>query len=254
MFSFKGTLGYDLHIGCDMCRQTLYRENALPLTGRCGHTICGDCHGKHILGTPFTDGMWKRCPIVGCDYQRKWNRYSFETQMMDTACIVRNYVNIKEAEEKVDRYCKQLLRKVGYMDLELNKEKLARKERRIEGMLELQQRQMEAMKHELKQKDENLQSIGFFELEELKEKLKAKERRITELEEMISLQNEELLSIKSKETFTAADKRTKKGKGRKVSMDNCKLGKEKSSRKNRYPTNRQSDSSEGSSTSEAEFD
>ena len=47
MFSFSVWLGKLRNVFCEVCMVALAEFGYYPITGRCGHTICGSCHRKH---------------------------------------------------------------------------------------------------------------------------------------------------------------------------------------------------------------
>jgi hypothetical protein len=62
-FSFSDWLGVSGKVQCDSCQSPLKEFVQYPITGRCGHTICGQCYQscEEFCRNPFLP-----CPVRNC--------------------------------------------------------------------------------------------------------------------------------------------------------------------------------------------
>jgi hypothetical protein len=60
------TYGISSSVCCPLCQFSYDWELNWPTTGRCGHTICSDCHMKRNVHEARNDGRWQPCPFGNC--------------------------------------------------------------------------------------------------------------------------------------------------------------------------------------------
>jgi hypothetical protein len=107
------TFGISSMVCCPLCRFSYDQEVNWPTTGRCGHTICSDCHMKHNVHEASNVERWQPCPFGGCSSDMSFEiEQSPNTQLLELAgrltdlelTVATHYVNsdrYKELEKEV---------------------------------------------------------------------------------------------------------------------------------------------------------
>ena len=95
-YSLEADLGISPHVLCIKCALPMDRQRRWPMTGRCGHTVCCDCHQTYVLFAPTNDGLWQPCPMGGCREE-----HAFETEGKTTVLISDAIEKLREIEYSV---------------------------------------------------------------------------------------------------------------------------------------------------------
>ena len=114
-FSFQNTLGIDTRLLCACCGGSLGRR---PVTGRCGHSICSDCHQQEVLLT-LRPGYLKPCPMKGCR-----SNESFDMVGLPSSSIVFAEEILEEAERATRSHIWDLMEEMKLHDARKDKERI----------------------------------------------------------------------------------------------------------------------------------
>ena len=124
-----------------------------PLTGRCGHTICGTCHNDRVVNAP-TPRQWMPCPMQGCAYGG-----SFEMQMRPNSALLSIQDSILEIEGRTHSYIVDITERLGAESIGKLKSKIAQDQEEMKSLRKASQEKDEELKR-LKQKlEENKDEI-----------------------------------------------------------------------------------------------
>ena len=142
-FTYWSDLGIDPRLPCIVCACTM-DSDWKPYTGRCGHTICEDCHYHKVVVAHPNDGEFQPCPFPGCN-----NNQSFELVQCQNDAILWLVEKIEKLKTKMDNYLCDLrrdqaneLRKKDLTILQLRKTMDGMK-KRSDQTCQLQKRELE---------------------------------------------------------------------------------------------------------------
>lgn len=65
--------GLDVYLLCAVCGTKLHEVMAPPVTGRCGHIICHECHKNCVIAGTIRD-QFTPCPSTDCLYTHAFER------------------------------------------------------------------------------------------------------------------------------------------------------------------------------------
>ena len=81
----------------------MHWERNLPITGKCGHTICSPCHNERIFDKTNRPLQFLPCPVAGC-----YTKYSFarEEKPSPTQCLLVCIQNLQTMQGEWDDVCR----------------------------------------------------------------------------------------------------------------------------------------------------
>ena len=153
MFSFKRMLGISADIRCCVCCSLMDSLVSPPLTGRCGHTICGTCHNDRVVNAP-SPRRWMPCPMQGCA-----NGGSFEMQMCPNSALLSIQDTISEIEGRTNAYIVDITERLGAESISDLKSKIAKDQEEIKALRKASQEKDEEVKRLKKKVEENNDEI-----------------------------------------------------------------------------------------------
>ena len=112
-FSFRETLGIDTRLLCASCGRRFGREpTATPTTGRCGHSLCSNCHYSEVVSKMVKGaGAFKPCPMIGCK-----ERESFDAIGKTSVSILFAVETLEEAERSTRKHVWDIMEEAGLYD------------------------------------------------------------------------------------------------------------------------------------------
>ena len=97
-FTYWADLGVDPRLFCASCPCTM-DDDWKPYTGRCGHTICEDCHHHKVVVAHPNSGEFQPCPVPACNFNQ-----SFETMQQSNSAIIWLVKKTEELKIKINNY------------------------------------------------------------------------------------------------------------------------------------------------------
>lgn len=73
-FDFGKWAGITTSLSCPKCGTVMDGLNVWPTAGRCGHSICNQCHNAHCINGMTRPGQFVPCPTSGCIHTHSFER------------------------------------------------------------------------------------------------------------------------------------------------------------------------------------
>ena len=103
-FSFLHTFGINTHFRCAGCGGNIMKD---PITGRCGHSICQECHDTKVVPNFRKYAEWHPCIMPGCRIQE-----SFEHEAKSSVSIIMAMNLMEELKWRTTKHIREVREKV----------------------------------------------------------------------------------------------------------------------------------------------
>lgn len=158
MFTFKRMLGVAPDIRCSVCCSTMDAKVSPPFTGRCGHTICGNCHNDHVVNAR-NPREWMPCPMQGCTHGA-----SFEMQMSPNSVLLNIQDTLAEIERKTHVYIVDAVSKLRAHSISDLRRKIGEDREEISNLrreVGAKDDEMKGLRQRIEEQEGEIQMLGF---------------------------------------------------------------------------------------------